>query len=901
MSGQAVGSLIGSFWGPIGGAIGGLIGGALFPTRTKGPRLEELQQQSAQEGTQIPFGFGTFPCPTQLIWQGDVIEHENEEGGKGGPTTVTYTYTRSYAIGLCEGPITAVQKLWRNGKLVYDISPESTMQSQNAKFLEKCTIYLGDETQNVDPTIEAAEGVGETGPMRGLAYFVMEDDETERGEVAQWRAVVQMCGTVTNTDGSMLGTGPRFYYPMQLAIPCVDETGNCADLTSFGVLPDNIPTLGGVGVEFIEYARLQNTLGTGLSHGTSAHTVLVKACVTSDALGGAGGLRNILGAYNNAITLDCNWSITLDGANNLTPTIRFNNTTGAGTVLSAPFEVSVGQEFTVGFRHNSTLLELIFDGEVVASTACAANSNFVSTAFYVNGLSSGAGWVNFGFLGSVGEAVGWNRALTDGELMTATFLQDRLPPGYTAAPDAPGVVVDEEGNIDASAVDSQEVSSCGATLSDIVDALCERSGIDAATEVDSSQLTDFVKGYPCAAGGSAYDYLQPLMGGFFFDRGEWDKKIRFIKRGGASAFSLTTDDLIARDGAALGHKHTPEHELLRKVSVVTLDPAADYNMKPQSWERRIGTIQATGEETVQVPVVADADTTKQMAHKLMNVGWSEVDRLDFGVTIKHTKLTNTDVGTVTDAAGVAHRVRLSDTLEAGGVLMVEEAVRDRAAAYDSSAVGTVADGGGGGGAVSLVGPTLLAVLNLPQMRSQDGSGFYVGMCGILPGWAGAQLLMSVDGGVSYTVVLTVTRPTKMGHLVADCTSSSEPVQVRVYGGELASATTAQVAAGANIAALLSAGVAELMNFEDATATAPGVYDLETNTRGLRDTTAAAHVAYEQFVDIATSYFLPVSLDYLGQDLMFKAVGMGVSADAVEPITVTYEGLTLIHDGGEVAP
>ena len=41
----------------------------------------------------------------------------------GGQKTVTYSYTADFAIGLCEGPISAIVKIWADGKLIYDMSP----------------------------------------------------------------------------------------------------------------------------------------------------------------------------------------------------------------------------------------------------------------------------------------------------------------------------------------------------------------------------------------------------------------------------------------------------------------------------------------------------------------------------------------------------------------------------------------------------------------------------------------------------------------------------------------------------------------------------------------------------------------------------------------------------------
>ena len=86
-----------------------------------------------------------------------------KEGGKGfgGPsvTSTTYSYFANFAVGLCEGPIGRVGRIWADGKLL-DTS-NITMR-----------IHTGGEDQAADPLIVAKEG--EAPAYRGLAYVVFE-------------------------------------------------------------------------------------------------------------------------------------------------------------------------------------------------------------------------------------------------------------------------------------------------------------------------------------------------------------------------------------------------------------------------------------------------------------------------------------------------------------------------------------------------------------------------------------------------------------------------------------------------------------------------------------------------------------------------------------------------------
>lgn len=128
--------------GMIGGAIGGMVGSYIdsqfiFPTifgaasqTLTGPRLDSLQIQSASEGTAIKLCFGPENrIAGTIIYLSDLIEtvstvtsHAGKGmGGGGGSTTqTTYLYAAHVAIGLCEGPIEGVDKIWADAKLIYD-------------------------------------------------------------------------------------------------------------------------------------------------------------------------------------------------------------------------------------------------------------------------------------------------------------------------------------------------------------------------------------------------------------------------------------------------------------------------------------------------------------------------------------------------------------------------------------------------------------------------------------------------------------------------------------------------------------------------------------------------------------------------------------------------------------
>src|SRR5690606_33294990 len=148
-----------------------------------------------------------FPCAGNVAWVDEVKEHRHKDDGKGGPEQVTYTYTISYMVVVCKGPISGYKLIRRNGKVVYDARTDAELlalgytseeiaetRAAQAEFLQRATLYYGTNDQMPDPTMVAVKGAGEVPAYTGIAYIVMTDDETREGEYAQFEFVVAKCG-----------------------------------------------------------------------------------------------------------------------------------------------------------------------------------------------------------------------------------------------------------------------------------------------------------------------------------------------------------------------------------------------------------------------------------------------------------------------------------------------------------------------------------------------------------------------------------------------------------------------------------------------------------------------------------------------------------------------------------
>ena len=122
--------------------------------------MPEFHLTEGREGAGIPIVYGRCRVGAQLIWAANFKERRDVEGGKGGPRVAEYSYSLSFAVGLCEGEVARVSRCWANGE-PFDLSQVTWR------------LYRGTEDQAPDPLIEAIEG--EAPAYRGLAYIVFED------------------------------------------------------------------------------------------------------------------------------------------------------------------------------------------------------------------------------------------------------------------------------------------------------------------------------------------------------------------------------------------------------------------------------------------------------------------------------------------------------------------------------------------------------------------------------------------------------------------------------------------------------------------------------------------------------------------------------------------------------
>ena len=192
LAGSSLGSAVG---GGLGGSLVALLGaqaGAILDQELFGPqgprrkvqegRIGDVRLSGSAFGLGIPVVYGRARLPANVIWARGIREEVRTatervggtSAGKGGMLggggstsetveTTSYHYYADVALGICEGPVTSLYRIWVDGQ---PLDPE---------HVGEIRLHYGEEGQAPDPLIQAVEGGDRTPAYRGLAYVVLEN------------------------------------------------------------------------------------------------------------------------------------------------------------------------------------------------------------------------------------------------------------------------------------------------------------------------------------------------------------------------------------------------------------------------------------------------------------------------------------------------------------------------------------------------------------------------------------------------------------------------------------------------------------------------------------------------------------------------------------------------------
>ncbi len=164
LAGQFVGGLFGPVGATVGRALGALAGSAvdsmLFGDK---PQVagSDVRLQGSSEGGGVPRLYGWSRVAGNIIWARELeLIGGAGSGSKGfGGDEASEEVAASFAVALCEGPVSRLGRIWADGQLL-------DTRGLTLRF------HRGDDTQLPDGLIEATQG--EAPAYRGVAYLVVE-------------------------------------------------------------------------------------------------------------------------------------------------------------------------------------------------------------------------------------------------------------------------------------------------------------------------------------------------------------------------------------------------------------------------------------------------------------------------------------------------------------------------------------------------------------------------------------------------------------------------------------------------------------------------------------------------------------------------------------------------------
>lgn len=446
-------------------------------------------------------------------------------------------------------------------------------------------------------------------------------------------------------------------------------------------------------------------------------------------------------------------------------------------------------------------------------------------------------------------------------------------------------------------------------LTDMITAICERAGIPSA-QLDLAQLPVVdVPGFTVINSYQAVQALQALEEIYLFDHVYFDGALRFVPRGQDHVAVITEDDMVDEDAEIEEHvSETQRGDALgipRLLHLVYHDADSTGLEEGKQTSERWGDRRALGESSMQTPVLIDAATAARavdVAHKTL------IDRvkgvLRFSLPEKWAYLVPTNP-VIVQWQGRSERVVISKVKQCDGY-QTYECQRDRQSAYTSDiepipqpAEDTIPS--------AVPGPTVMFPLDIQLLRDSDdamGVGIYMAVCGMLPGWSGAAVELSYDGGENYIDAENVVPggAAVIGYLsnaLGDHPAAYPDVthRFKVHLANAAATLSGSSLAGmlnrTNLAAVGSLTTGwELVNFADVEFTTDDEIELSYLLRGRKGSTARHHAAGEYFIllERASVQFVPLQLSDIGRTLTFRATSFGTAQDNGNVVSVDLECL-----------
>lgn len=924
--GAAVGFVTG---GPAGAAYGFALGfaaaGILSPPKgptVQGPRLSDLSIQTSTQGAFLPRYYGRCPANGNIFWLQnnklrEVVRKESSggKGSSGGASTETYTYFATFAIGLGEGPIAGIRRIWCRDTLIYNAGSDDleTVVASN-QSAQGWKLYLGTDDQMPDPLIEAEKGVGNTPAYRGTAYIVFDNFELTKYnnslEGAQFKFEVVSAADYSvqlidqlEQEYSQPHNDPAyypkaFYMSEDKIIVYVPQWQNDYQpgqgyfikhefrLSSNGVITNtsSISLDGtqtppnGTTDEEDEYWYSGSVLSSAVAFNTNQGYMLRRdnlyAGVTN-SFGGRlyarpfGGAANFIASDARAIAISSGDIIA----------VRPGRITHYDSELNEIYDVVTAVPSTIYAQTRAEVVNgrlYLCDGDVSPKVYKFAED-----------------YSSYELIATLPDDP------VNGYYSTEYYISDRLfirfNPGLL---DGQKTLVIEFYNLQSG--DYQKIN-----VADIIVSECLKSELLTEADLDVTSILDQTIGYR-AQSGSIRSSVETLQTAYPFDVRQSGYKIEFVRRGLGSELTISKDQLIGGSNEALlPISREMDSQLPQSTHLKYWDINREF-ATGEEYADRVGTSSVNRVDR-EVPIVMTADEAAKACDVLQQIAWLERSGFSFSLPMinepgmEFMALEPGDNFTLeTDTSVYALRLRsIKDTQDGKREC---EAVPANAAIYVSNAVGGITPTPPD--TIGVAGDSLFVPLDIPVIDEsfQNTTGFVASVTGYYAGWPGAILVESRDSGQTwsdlqaFTGFSTIgiarnTLPASNGTLI-----DSRSLQVSMISGTPVSVTRDLMLSGTNYAAYGRDGRWEIVRYQNADLQDDGSYLISGFVRGEKGTEWATglHLASDYFVPLADpdNLFIGMTADSIGEARVYRPVTSGGSISSTSSVNFTYQGVNL---------
>lgn len=945
-------------------AVGGMLNPPKGPT-VQGPRLSDLAIQTSTYGNFIPRVYGTIGIHGNILWlennQLKETVRKQKQGGKGGgsKTTVkTYSYSGTMILALCQGPIAGIRRIWCMDKLIYNAGSEDleTIIASN-QAAAGWKLYLGTDDQMPDPRYEADVGVGNASAFRGIAYLAFYDfqlaDYSNTLQAAQFKVEIVSIqedqypvlidvtddlpasgvfytGRAGNYSGGFYLSSSFFglSYAYKLnrngvtSVVSAPISINMGDWVAFNAMQSMdehdlmfVHSDDGTGqLLFLEnknFTVVQTTfnLENTRYHERAGHSWVQFSYDYNNPDGSPSG--SWIAKIDKASSVSWSYSTRFEAAavevDRYVPTpdgylIKYTSSSipDAGTLGITAYDELGAAAYSFAVSLNPTVATKGSDRSAVFVDDSMV-AHFVFMLYRpINPLPPEYGKIYYVKVDLINQVILAQTEIFFPELVAIGHADPR------SCFEEDGIVyfggAFQNGKNFYCAFPHAVISDGAASLASITEYECGLSGLLSTADVDTSLLTDGVRGYR-VSGGSIRSAIEPLQGAFPFDVIQSGYQIKCVPRGQASVVTIPWEDLGAADGDEQGEilrqSREMDSQLPARTTIKYLNAAREYAAGEQ-YAERINT-EAINRVDRELPLVLTADEAAGVAEVLQNLAWLE--RSDLSITLPPTylPLEGADVVTVTTPQA-SYQLRLTEINYTPDGRLECKAKPNRAALYTPNAAG--GEGVAPVGTVPLAGQSIVLLLDIPVVDEtlQNDVGFVGVMTGYTDSWPGGLLVRSNDDGQTWADLQGFTGKATIGTArgtlpSSDCTLIDQrTLTVDLISGELDSVTSDQMLAGVNYAAYGLDGRWEIVRFQNATLQGDGSYLISGFVRGEKGTEWATglHAVDDYFVllDDPDNAFIGLPVESIGLERLYRGVTSGASVDAATDVPFAYRGVNL---------